>query len=108
MSDRARSRAPSTPVEPEAEPAEGNDVEVLSISRATSILEGAPIFQVVFGKLGQPAPGLIQGGPVLSPVSAIYLVMFVSDKLGSAYRVGSRWRIAVSPSGTVTVKAITG
>lgn len=86
-------------------------VEVLAVTRVTEGLTGNPIAQITFGELAEITPELRQffpiqvgGGRPPKRVGMNQLQLFYWGQGQIPYKVGTKWKLRVSPSGEISLK----
>lgn len=78
------------------------EVEVVNVGRVTSAIDGSLIYQVAFGKIGKPAEGMpIPAGS--KEIAANTLIMYFKSEKEAPYKVGTKWNLNVSESGSVSL-----
>ncbi len=79
-----------------------SEVEVVNVGRVTSAIDGTLIYQVAFGKIGKPADGMpIPAGS--KEIAANTLIMYFKSENEAPYKVGTKWNLNVSESGSISV-----
>lgn len=78
------------------------EVEVVNVGRVTSALDGSLIYQVAFGRIGKPAEGMPT--PAGSKeIAANTLIMYFDSEKVAPYKVGTKWNLSVSESGSISL-----
>ncbi|MEM0157701.1 MAG: hypothetical protein QXN26_06550 [Thermoplasmataceae archaeon] len=78
------------------------EVEVVNVGRVTSAIDGSLIYQVAFGKIAKPAEGMpIPAGS--KEIAANTLIMYFKSEKEAPYKVGTKWNLNVSESGSVSL-----
>ena len=77
-----------------------DEVEVISVTRATDFLTGENLFSVQFGKISskKAAPGIV------SPLASVVLTLFHKFNGVAPYIVGSKWVMDISNDGKITLE----
>lgn len=86
-------------------------VEVIAVNRAVEAVTGESIYQVIFGEVVGLTPEMRQHFPQpvgsMPPreIGANVLILFFKSEVAAPYKVGSKWKVKVSPDGGVIVEA---
>ncbi|EQB65016.1 MAG: hypothetical protein AMDU2_EPLC00013G0008 [Thermoplasmatales archaeon E-plasma] len=79
-----------------------SEVEVVNVGRVTSAIDGSLIYQVAFGKISKPADGVpIPAGS--KEIAASTLIMYFKSEKDAPYKVGTKWNLSVSESGSISL-----
>ena len=79
-----------------------SEVEVVNVGRVTSAIDGSLIYQVAFGKIGKPANSMpVPGGS--KEIAANTLIMYFKSEKEAPYKVGTKWNLNVSESGSISL-----
>jgi hypothetical protein len=88
------------------------DVEVIQVTRAIESVSGDYIYQVTFGQIVDvdeelrrtiPAPANSKAPKKIAPTT---LTIFIDASKPIPYKVGSKWKISISDSGSIKVSAV--